>query len=557
MATLPEAIAAGTVTQDANPANSLYTYWTDGVSDNYVTIADLLKNPGAIGSGTPSSGAFTTLSSTGVASLDSLALTTDLAVAHGGTGASTAAGARSNLGLVIGTNVQAYDAGLQSIAGLTTAADRMIYTTASDTYAVATLTAFARSILDDADAATVRATLDVDQAGTDNSTDVTLAGAYNYLTIAGQEITLNQIDLTTDVTGNLPAANAAFTDQNVLTTSSPTFANVGLSTGGALRAGTSATNTLLLQAYDVDGAAYTTFLTLTSGNTPTADLAASVTIDGNAILDSTWAGSSNITTLGTIGAGTWQGTAIANAYVADLPTSKITSGTFADARIAESNVTQHVAAIDHDSLLNFAANEHIDWTSTSSNFSTTGTLASGNATVTGTLGVTDNVTVTRSSPNLYLQDTGTNFATIRFYTSTSTERVTLRGNAAGSFIVETGGPSPVTALTLDSSQNATFAGDLTLSAGDLEVTTGLGRFGGSTDPASMTTGVVLYNGTAPSAGAANAIALYSKDLSAGNTMLGIYTEGSPVGTGTPTQDRTVAVEVNGTTLYLLASTAAS
>lgn len=89
----------------------------------------------------------------------SITAITDLAVGDGGTGSSNASGARTNLGLVIGTNVQAEDAGLTSIAGLTTLADRMIYTTASDTYAVTTLTSFGRSIIDDANAAAVRTTL--------------------------------------------------------------------------------------------------------------------------------------------------------------------------------------------------------------------------------------------------------------------------------------------------------------------------------------------------------------------------------------------------------------
>ena len=81
-------------------------------------------------------------------SASTLILTTDLAIADGGTGASTAAAARTNL--------------------------------------------------------------DVDQAGTDNSTNVTLAGTPDYITASGtgnQTLTLNQIDLTTDVTGALPAAN--------------------------------------------------------------------------------------------------------------------------------------------------------------------------------------------------------------------------------------------------------------------------------------------------------------------------------------------------------------
>jgi len=47
------------------------------------------------------------------------------------------------------------------------------------------------------------------------------------------------------------------------------FASLTLATAGGVRTNTSAGNTLLLQARDVDGAAYTTFCTLTANNTPT------------------------------------------------------------------------------------------------------------------------------------------------------------------------------------------------------------------------------------------------------------------------------------------------
>lgn len=72
---------------------------------------------------------------------------TDLAVDDGGTGASTAEDARTNLGLAIGTDVQAYDAGLASIAGLSTSADELIYLTGADTYAVSSFPAYSRGLI--------------------------------------------------------------------------------------------------------------------------------------------------------------------------------------------------------------------------------------------------------------------------------------------------------------------------------------------------------------------------------------------------------------------------
>jgi hypothetical protein len=101
---------------------------------------------------------------------------TDLAIADGGTGASTASAARTNLGVAIGTNVQAYDAGLQSISGLTTTADQMIYTTSSDTYATASLTSAGRALLDDADASAQRTTLGLGTLATQNANSVAITG---------------------------------------------------------------------------------------------------------------------------------------------------------------------------------------------------------------------------------------------------------------------------------------------------------------------------------------------------------------------------------------------
>ena len=192
------------------------------------------------------------------------------------------------------------DTELQALSAVTSAANKVPYFTGSGTAAVADLSAFGRTLIDDADAAAARTTLGVDATGTDNSTDVTLVTTTaDYLSITGQVITLGQIDLTTDVTGDLPvseggtgASNAADARTNLGVDAAGTDNSTDVTLAGSLDyitiSGQTITRNAIDLAADVTGSLPNSNLanssiTVTDGSTSTATaLGGTITFSGTA-----------------------------------------------------------------------------------------------------------------------------------------------------------------------------------------------------------------------------------------------------------------------------------
>ncbi len=127
--------------------------------------------------------------------------------------AANVAAQQTALSLVPGTNVQAYDAELAAIAGLTSAANKLPYFSGSGTAALTDFSAFGRTLVDDADNTAARVTLglvigtDVQAYSAKLAAVAGLTWAANKAVVLTGTSTLSTVDFSTFVQGILGSAD--------------------------------------------------------------------------------------------------------------------------------------------------------------------------------------------------------------------------------------------------------------------------------------------------------------------------------------------------------------
>ena len=178
---------------------------------------------------------------------------TDLAIADGGTGASTAVDARTNLGLAIGTDVQPYSAVLSGIATQFDQSDEIVYASASGVVAGTPFTSFARSIVSGSTASGVRSTLGLGTMAVQDANSVALGGG----TISGVTFTSGNVTISGGTISGI--TDLAIADGGTgASNASDARANLGLTIDSDIQSYSSALTDIAATANDGDLFFYTT-----------------------------------------------------------------------------------------------------------------------------------------------------------------------------------------------------------------------------------------------------------------------------------------------------------
>jgi len=283
-----------------NGANTLVTTTFSSFGRSIVGAPDAESVRTTLNLGTISTQANNNVNITG----GSITGITDLAIADGGTGASTASDARINLGLQIGANVQAWDEQLDVLATVSADVDKVPYFTSANTASVATLTSYGRSLIASANTTEARTVLGLGSISTQDSSNVIITGgsitgitdlaiadggtgassASGARTNLGLVIGTNVQAYDSSLDAFIAAANGYVVKTSSSTVASRSFAN---GTGVTITNGNGVSgNTTISIGQDVSPTSNVTFYDVTiDGTLNSSDItSANVTVNGNAIV---------------------------------------------------------------------------------------------------------------------------------------------------------------------------------------------------------------------------------------------------------------------------------